>query len=105
MHTNICLAALRRVINSAVIRDSYLLVRRPLRHPLPVSLERIVRLPCPDFRNRIWGVFATNWLYITAAIGSWAYVTSDFNCFAQSAHNPASLSASSCSAPNLCRVP
>ena len=35
MHTNICLAAPRRVTNSAVIRDSYLLMRRPLRHRLP----------------------------------------------------------------------
>jgi hypothetical protein len=34
MHTNICLAALRRVTNSAVIRDSYLPVRRSLRRTL-----------------------------------------------------------------------
>lgn len=35
MHTNICFAAPRRVTDSAVIRDSYLLMRRPLRHQLP----------------------------------------------------------------------
>ena len=34
MHTNICFAALRRVTNSAVNRDSSLLVRRPLRRTL-----------------------------------------------------------------------
>jgi hypothetical protein len=34
MHTNIYFAALRSVTNSAVIRDSYLLVRRPLRRTL-----------------------------------------------------------------------
>src|SRR5439155_826123 len=41
MHTNICFAAPRRVTNSAVIRDSYLPMRRPLRHSVspPVSFS------------------------------------------------------------------
>jgi hypothetical protein len=34
MHTDFCFAALRRVTYSAVIRDSYLLMRRSLRRTL-----------------------------------------------------------------------
>jgi hypothetical protein len=48
MHTNICLAAPRRVTILAVIRDSYLQMHRPLRHPLshlndsPQPFEQVV---------------------------------------------------------------
>ena len=50
MPTNICFAALRRVTRSAVIKDAYLRVRRPLRQPLPhlndsaQSLSQVVGL-------------------------------------------------------------